>query len=102
MEFLLVLVLIASIMQLGVMIKQLKELRECRRQLKSIALLTRDTRSSQGSIGIRQSGGVKPEVPRAKQMGHRDDVPATGRMRTGLKFTRKGGEYERNRDTEGD
>ena len=99
MGFLLVVVLIALIALIRVEYAALQEHREIRRQLHIIASLTRDTRSSQGSIGIRRSnGGAMPEMPRAKQYGPRDDIPATAKQKRGLKFERKGGEYERNRE----
>ena len=102
MGFLLVVVLIALIALIRVEYAALQEHREIRRQLHIIASLTRDTRSSQGSIGTRRTNGTAPEKLRPRMTGHRTDVPATGRMRDGLKFERKGGEYERNRDTDGD
>jgi hypothetical protein len=102
MELFFGMLLLALIVQVGLTVLQLKELGECRRQLKTIASLTRDTRSSQGSIGIHQSSGVTPIRERAKQQGPRSELPLTGKMRQGLKFKRVGGEFERNRDEEGD
>lgn len=95
--------LIAMIVICWFLSRIISELRKIDARLRIIASLTRDTRSREGSIGIRYAnGGAVPEVDRARQQGPRYDVPGTGHMRRGLKFTRKGGEYERNRDTDGD
>ena len=103
MELLLVWALLIALIVLIWQLRQArKELRQIDQRLRVIASLTRDTRSSQGSIGTRRTNGTAPEKLRPRMTGHRTDVPATGRMRDGLKFERKGGEYERNRDTDGD
>ena len=94
--------LITALIECIMFLVVISELRRIDARLRVIASLTRDTRSHQGSIGTRRVTGPAPIIDRPKQQGPRHEVPATGHMARGLKFERRGGEYERNRDAEGD
>lgn len=78
--------------------QSLKEEREIRRQLTLIASLTRDSRSHQRPIKNLQhtNGSTPPEIERIRRQGSGRELPKMGRQSKGLKFTRVGGENERN------